>query len=124
MAKEMHTAYAERLKANAQRVEAMPQEAAALDARLERLRERFKNGDPDMMADELQATIERVRPSGGNSPMPRLASSLEMERRSFPCFPKPPNTTANKSHWDSTAIRRRQRKRAPSCANFSAGKLS
>jgi site-specific DNA recombinase len=60
MAKEMHTAYAERLKANAQRVETMPQETAALDARLERLRERLKNGDPDMMPDELQATIERV----------------------------------------------------------------
>ena len=60
MAKEMHTAYAERLKANAQRIETMPQEAAALDARLERLRERLKNGDLDMTPDELQATIERV----------------------------------------------------------------
>ena len=60
MAKEMHMAYAERLKANAQRAETIPQETAALDARLERLRERLKNGDPDMTADELQATIERV----------------------------------------------------------------
>lgn len=60
MAKEMHTAYAERLKANAQRAETMPQEVAALDARLDRLRERLKAGDPDMTSDELQATIERV----------------------------------------------------------------
>lgn len=60
MAKEMHTAYAERLKANAQRVETMPQEVAALDARLDRLRERLKAGDLDMTPDELQATIERV----------------------------------------------------------------
>jgi hypothetical protein len=40
--------------------ETMPQEIAALDARLERLRERLKAGDPDMTADELQAIIERV----------------------------------------------------------------
>jgi hypothetical protein len=60
MVKDMHTAYAERAKANAQRVETLPQETAALDARLERLRERLKRGDLDMTPDELQATIERV----------------------------------------------------------------
>lgn len=38
----------------------MPQEIAAIDARLDRLRERLKAGDPDMTPDELQATIERV----------------------------------------------------------------
>jgi hypothetical protein len=56
----MHTAYAERAKANAQRVETLPQETAALDARLERLRERLKRGDLDMTPDELQSTIQRV----------------------------------------------------------------
>jgi hypothetical protein len=60
MVKDMHTAYAERAKANAQRVETLPQETAALDARLERLRERLKRGDLDMTPDELQSTIQRV----------------------------------------------------------------
>jgi len=56
----MHTGYAERMKVSAQRAETMPQEIAALDARLERLRERLKAGDPDMTADELQSIIERI----------------------------------------------------------------
>lgn len=60
MAKEMQIAYAERLKAIAQRAETAPQEAVALDARIDRLRERLKAGDPDMTPDELQATIERA----------------------------------------------------------------
>ena len=60
MVAEMHTGYAERMKVSVQRAQAMPQEIAALDARLERLRERLKTGDPDMTADELQAIIERV----------------------------------------------------------------
>lgn len=53
MVTEMHTGYAERMKVSAQRAEKMPQEVAALDARLERLRERLKAGDRDMTADEL-----------------------------------------------------------------------
>lgn len=60
MVAEMHTGYAERMKVSAQRAETMPQEIAALDARLERLRERLKAGDPDMTADELQSIIERI----------------------------------------------------------------
>jgi hypothetical protein len=60
MAKEMHSAYAEHVKANVQQVETMPQAAAALDARLERLCERLKtygeqislglDGDPQAAA--------------------------------------------------------------------------
>lgn len=60
MVKEMQVAYAERVRAIAQRAETAPQEAAALDARIDRLRERLKAGDPDMTPDELQATIERA----------------------------------------------------------------
>jgi site-specific DNA recombinase len=60
MAKEMQAAYVERLKEIAQRAESVPQEAAELDARIARLRERLKKGDPDLTPDELQPAIERA----------------------------------------------------------------
>jgi hypothetical protein len=60
MAKEMQAAYAERVKQAATRVQTLPLELQALDARIERLRERLKCGDPDLTADELQAAIERA----------------------------------------------------------------
>jgi site-specific DNA recombinase len=60
MAKEMRAAYADRMKEMAARVEALPRELQELDARIIRLRERLKAGDPDLAADELQAGIERA----------------------------------------------------------------
>ncbi|GFE79257.1 resolvase [Steroidobacter agaridevorans] len=60
IAKEMQAAFAERVKQASARAETMPQELEALDARLERLRERLKAGDPDLTADELQTAIDRV----------------------------------------------------------------
>lgn len=39
---------------------AAPQELKELEARLDRLRKRLKEGDPGMAADELQAAIERA----------------------------------------------------------------
>lgn len=125
MAKEMHAAYAERLKANAQRVETMPQESAALDARLERLRERLKKGDLDMTPDELQATIERVEAKRRELTNAATRSAAGDGAKIISLLPpKPPNTMANKSHWDSTVTRKRQRKPAPSCANFSVERWS
>jgi hypothetical protein len=44
----------------ARQTETAPRELQELDARLERLRERQRNGDPDLTADELQAALERV----------------------------------------------------------------
>jgi regulator of replication initiation timing len=41
-------AYFERIKALKQRAASVPQEAAELDARIERLRERLKNGGLDL----------------------------------------------------------------------------
>jgi hypothetical protein len=38
----------------------LTQELEALDARIERSRERLKGGDPDLTADELQAAIDRA----------------------------------------------------------------
>lgn len=60
IAKEMQAAFTERVKQASARAETMPQELEALDARLERLRERLKAGDPDLTADELQTAIDRV----------------------------------------------------------------
>ena len=60
MAKEMHAAYAERMREIAARADTLPRELQALDARILRLRERLKSGDPDLTADELQVGIERA----------------------------------------------------------------
>lgn len=60
MAKEMQAEYLERIKTAAERVGTIPHEAAELDARIARLRERLKTGDPDLTPDELQAAIERA----------------------------------------------------------------
>jgi hypothetical protein len=60
MAKEMQVAYAEQVKQAATWVQALPQELQALDARIDRLRERLKCGHPELTADEMQAAIERA----------------------------------------------------------------
>jgi hypothetical protein len=58
MAKEMQTYYAERLRAMQTRAVEAPRELTGLAARIDRLRERLKAGDPDMTADEIQAAAE------------------------------------------------------------------
>jgi hypothetical protein len=60
MAAEMRAAYAERMRVIAARAETLPREVEELDARIARLRERLRAGDPDLTADELQVAIERV----------------------------------------------------------------
>lgn len=60
MAQEMQAAYTERMRAAAARIEIVPRELQALDARIERLRERLKAGDPDLTADEFQVAVERA----------------------------------------------------------------
>jgi DNA invertase Pin-like site-specific DNA recombinase len=60
MANEMRAAYAERMRAVAARAGDLPRELEELDARIMRLRERLKAGDPDLTPDELQAAIDRA----------------------------------------------------------------
>jgi site-specific DNA recombinase len=60
MANEMRAAYAERMRAVAARAADLPRELEELDARIMRLRERLKAGDPDLTPDELQAAIDRA----------------------------------------------------------------
>ena len=61
MAQELRAAYLERTKSAAERAVEAPRELQELDARLERLRERLRQGDPDMMADEIQVAIDRAQ---------------------------------------------------------------
>jgi DNA invertase Pin-like site-specific DNA recombinase len=60
MANEMRAAYAERTRALAARAADLPRELEELDARIMRLRQRLKAGDPDLTPDELQAAIDRA----------------------------------------------------------------
>jgi DNA repair exonuclease SbcCD ATPase subunit len=93
MAKELQQGYAERMRSMQARAAEVPKELEALDSRIERLRERLKHGDPDMTADEIQATIERAqskreeltgaRPSAKNSArvFALLPNTAELYRR-------------------------------------------
>lgn len=60
MAQEMRVAYAERVREIAARVETLPRELQELDARIARLRERLRAGDPDLTSDELQLAVDRA----------------------------------------------------------------
>jgi hypothetical protein len=57
---EMQREYACRMDALEARAATLPRELQELDARLERLRERLRTGDPDIEPDEIQAVIDRV----------------------------------------------------------------
>jgi hypothetical protein len=60
MAVEMEHYLRERAQAMQTRAAEVPKELQELAARIERLRERLRRGDPDMVADELQAAIEKA----------------------------------------------------------------
>jgi site-specific DNA recombinase len=60
MAREMQRYYAERVRARQERAVEVPRELQELTARIDRLRERLKRGDPDMAADEIQVAIDRA----------------------------------------------------------------
>jgi hypothetical protein len=60
MAKEMQEYYVEQSRALRARAIEAPKELEQITARIERLRERLRQGDPDMPPDELQAAIERA----------------------------------------------------------------
>jgi DNA repair exonuclease SbcCD ATPase subunit len=60
MAKEMQAYYLDQVRAMQTQAMEQPRELQELTARIERLRERLKQGDPDMTADEIQAAIDRA----------------------------------------------------------------
>ena len=60
MAIEIQSIYAQHVRAASERAEQRPRQLAELDARIDRLRERQRSGDPDLTADELQSAIDRA----------------------------------------------------------------
>jgi site-specific DNA recombinase len=60
IAQDMQTYYLEQTRAQEARTAEAPRELQDLTARIVRLRERLRAGDPDMAADELQAAIDRA----------------------------------------------------------------
>jgi len=58
MAKEMQAYYLDRARAMQTQAVQQPHALQEFTARIERLRERLKRGDPDMTADEIQAAID------------------------------------------------------------------
>jgi len=60
MVKEMQEHLEQLLWEHAARSTEVPQELRESDARLDRLRKRLREGDPDMAADEIRAAIERA----------------------------------------------------------------
>jgi hypothetical protein len=60
IAKEMQAYYLERVRAMQERACDAPKEVQAITARIIRLRERLRAGDPDMAADEIEAAIARA----------------------------------------------------------------
>ncbi len=61
MGKEIQREYSRASQASAARAVELPQEMQKMDARLARLRDRQKLGDPDMTAAELQGVIDRIQ---------------------------------------------------------------
>lgn len=60
MAAEMQRLVAEDARRRAGQKQQRPKQLAELDARIERLRERLKAGDPDLTNDELQIVLDRA----------------------------------------------------------------
>ena len=57
---ETQAMFAEQVKRRTEDAAQRPGELADLDARIERLRERQRTGDPDLTADERQSAIDRA----------------------------------------------------------------
>jgi site-specific DNA recombinase len=60
IAADMQAYYTEQARAQQVKVVEAPRELQEITARIGRLRERLRNGDPDMPADEIQAAIDRA----------------------------------------------------------------
>jgi hypothetical protein len=61
MGEEMRQYFAEKMNREKTETARRPAAVAELDARITRLQDRLKNGDPDMAPDEIMAIIEKVR---------------------------------------------------------------
>ena len=61
MAAELEQLHAEHMHQSTARAAEVPKELRELTARIERLKERLRAGDPDMTGDEIEAAIERAQ---------------------------------------------------------------
>jgi site-specific DNA recombinase len=60
MAKELQAAFLESQRAEQTKATQVPAEIQAIDERIERLRARLRNGDPDLAPDELEAALSKA----------------------------------------------------------------
>jgi hypothetical protein len=60
MAKELQAAYLKCQRSDQAKAEQAPAEMQAIDERIERLRVRLRNGDPDLAPDELEAALSKA----------------------------------------------------------------
>jgi hypothetical protein len=92
MVKEMQSYY--RVQTMQSRATDLPKELEELAARIARLRERLKCGDPDMQPDELQAAIERAESKYRELQDQHFSANLQLRRS--PSWQKQQNSTAAK----------------------------
>ena len=86
MAKEMQAYYAQRVRETEQSACEAPRELAELTSRIERLRERLRQGDPDMPADELEAAIARAE--GKRAELEAQRPEMQASARVLSILPK------------------------------------
>ena len=80
MAKEMQDYFSDRMRSMQAQAAELPREMEELAARIARLRERLKTGDPDMPADELQAAIERAEAKRRELQGQQLGATVPMSK--------------------------------------------
>jgi hypothetical protein len=80
MAKEMQDYFADRMRGIQSQALEVPRELQELAARITRLRERLKSGDPDMQADALQAVIDTAEAKRRELQVQQLGATLPMTK--------------------------------------------
>jgi hypothetical protein len=86
MADEMQQYYLERVRAMQARASEVPHELQELAARIERLHERIRRGDPDMTIDELQAAMDRAE--GKRRELEEQQASIRLPASAFSTVPR------------------------------------
>ena len=104
MAKEMQAFYAERVRSLEARADAAPKELQDLDARLARLRERARSGDPDITA-ERAAGDDRAGGRETHGAARRAALGETLGQGALDAAPGPQTPIGARLRRDSTAIR-------------------
>jgi site-specific DNA recombinase len=113
MANEMRAAYAERARKKAAQAETLPHEVDELDARIARLRDRLKSGDPTSHPTSCRLPLIALKRSGANCST--RARSSARTRRCSQCSRELRSDTANRSTRDLAVISKRRPKPARSC---------